>query len=74
MSRRLGGDERVVVVDETYITRKRRSKSFWGRMTQAHTTIILAALEIAPDSDNPGGFKDWNGRVDRACSGNSNTL
>ena len=44
---RLGGRGRIVCLDETHITRKKRSRSgFQGRTTLGHQTILLSGCEL----------------------------
>ena len=53
----LGGPNRVVLVDETFVTRKRRSRGgFQGRTTRGHVTCFFAALEM--DILPCGGLKE----------------
>ena len=44
----LGGEGRVVIVDETFVTKRRKIAGLgeWGRRTAGHKTCILAAVEL----------------------------
>jgi hypothetical protein len=44
---KIGGPGRIVCVDETHITRKKKSRSgFRGRATKGHQTIVIAGIEL----------------------------
>ena len=51
---KIGGRGKIVCIDETFITRKKRNRGgFRGRTTLGHQTIVMAGVEL----DGP-----WAGR------------
>jgi transposase-like protein len=44
---KIGGPGRIVCVDETHITHKKKSRSgFRGRTTKGHQTIVITGIEL----------------------------
>ena len=44
---KLGGDGRVVCIDETYVTKRKRNRAgFAGRLTAGHTACLLGGVEL----------------------------
>ena len=57
---KIGGQGRIVCIDETHITKKKRNRGgFQGRNTLAHETIIMAGVEL----DGPWAGRKLTGRA-----------
>ena len=50
--KQLGGPNKVVLVEESFLTRRKRNKGgFRGRTTQGHLTVIFGAVEMTKNED-----------------------